>query len=408
MSSEWIPTTIGDQATLQRGFDITKAQQREGSIPVISSGGTNSYHDAAAVKGPGVVLGRKGVVGSVYFVNKDFWPHDTTLWVKDFHGNDALFVYYFFRSRAADLAALDVGSANPTLNRNHVHPIKTAWPPLSEQRKIAELLGALDDRIYILRETNATLEAIAQALFKSWFIDFDPVRARLEGRAPEAVNEATAAFFPDGFVESELGLTPRGWRVGVFGDLAVQVKGSVNPLDTPSREFEHYSLPAFDAHRLPVVELGASIKSNKTRMCSGVVLQSKLNPHIPRVWYPQSVGTAAVCSTEFLPWLAKAPASPEVVYCLLQSTAFEAEVRTLVTGTSNSHQRVKPDQIASLRTVIATAETYEAFTNTVRPLLQRVAENWQLCGQLAVVRDGLLPRLISGQLRLPEAEALAA
>ena len=90
-----------------------------------------------------MVLGRKGVVGSVYFIKDDYWPHDTTLWVKDFHGNNPHFVYYFFLSRAKDLAALDVGSANPTLNRNHVHPIKVQWPPLTAQGDIAAVLGAV-------------------------------------------------------------------------------------------------------------------------------------------------------------------------------------------------------------------------------------------------------------------------
>jgi len=300
------------------------------------------------------------------------------------------------------------GSTVSNLRIPVLEALRVPTPPLHVQREVAEILGAIDDRITLLRESNATLEAIAQALFKSWFVDFDPVRAKQEGREPEGMDEATAALFPDGFEESELGAMPRGWREGVFGDVAALVKGSVNPQDALQQEFEHYSLPAFDAHQLPALELGVSIRSNKTRICSGVVLQSKLNPHIPRVWLPLHVGAGAVCSTEFLPWLAKAPVSPEAVYCLLRSPAFESAVQTLVTGTSNSHQRVKPDQVAELRTVVATAETYEAFTEAVRPLLRRVGENRQLCMQLGAIRDTLLPRLISGQLRMPEAEALAA
>ena len=151
---KWTETTIGQQATLQRGFDITKAQQRPGAIPVISSGGISSYHDQAMVNGPGVVLGRKGVVGSVYFISEDYWPHDTTLWVKDFHGNNQRFVYYFFKWFAPRLAGMDVGSANPTLNRNHVHPIKVLWPVIDDQLRVANLLGALDDKIDLNRRIN--------------------------------------------------------------------------------------------------------------------------------------------------------------------------------------------------------------------------------------------------------------
>jgi len=131
----WIETTIGDQATLQRGIDITKAEQRDGNVPVVSSGGISSYHDTAAVEGPGVILGRKGVVGSVFYVEVDYWPHDTSLWVKDFHGNHPRFVYYFFKSVAAQIARMDVGSANPTLNRNHVHPIRVSWPLFAREEK---------------------------------------------------------------------------------------------------------------------------------------------------------------------------------------------------------------------------------------------------------------------------------
>lgn len=137
---EWKKTTIGDQITLQRGIDITRAEQRDGAIPVVSSGGVSSFHDTAGAQGPGVILGRKGVVGSVWYVDCDYWPHDTTLWVKDFKGNNPRFVYYFFKSRADEIASMDTGSANPTLNRNHVHPIEILWPSISLQDRIAETL----------------------------------------------------------------------------------------------------------------------------------------------------------------------------------------------------------------------------------------------------------------------------
>jgi len=321
---------------------------------------------------------------------------------------DVRFVEYLFRAFREQVKRRAYGSVQENINLEVLRSLSFPVPPLPEQLRIADFLSILDDRIALLRETNATLEAIAQALFKSWFVDFDPVRAKQEGRAPEGMDEATAALFPDGFEESELGLVPKGWGVGSFGDLAGLVKGSVNPLESPGKEFEHYSLPSFDANQLPVRELGVSIKSNKTRIRPGVVLQSKLNPHIPRVWFPRDVGADAVCSTEFLPWLAKAPASPEVTYCLLKSPQFESVIRTLVTGTSNSHQRVKPDQVAASPIVIASAKAYGAFTGIVEPLLARAGENRKQCAQLAAVRDTLLPRLISGQIRLPEAEALVA
>ena len=138
----WVETTIGDQVTLQRGFDITKSEQRFGVIPVVSSGGLKSFHDTPMAKGPGVVIGRKGTLGNTYFLETDFWPHDTTLWVKDFKGNEPRFVFHFFRN--LDVIHLDTGTANPALNRNLVHPIGTVWPPIHAQKGLAEKCNVIE------------------------------------------------------------------------------------------------------------------------------------------------------------------------------------------------------------------------------------------------------------------------
>jgi type I restriction enzyme, S subunit len=161
---KWEDTTIGEQVTLQRGIDITKKQQQPGVVPVISSGGVSSYHDTAHRIGPGVVLGRKGVVGSVYFVDEPYWPHDTTLWVRDFHGNHPYFVFYFFLSIAGDIARMDVGSANPTLNRNHVHQLPSGWPPKSIQAAFSEIAHSFHTQINRNRRETKTLSAIRDTL----------------------------------------------------------------------------------------------------------------------------------------------------------------------------------------------------------------------------------------------------
>lgn len=282
--------------------------------------------------------------------------------------------------------------------------LRIPTPPMGTQRAIGSLLGALDQRVDILRSTNATLEAIAQSIFTSWFTDFDPVHAKAEGREPDGMAATAAALFPGGFQQSTVGLIPKGWSVQRFGEFASLAKGTVNPATLPGHTFEHYSLPAFDVDQLPVFEPAEAIKSNKTRVLQGSVLQSKLNPHIPRVWFPGSVGDHAVCSTEFLPWMAERESSPEFIYCVLRSAAFEAQVRTLVTGTSNSHQRVRPDQVAALRIVAATPEVRALFTSIVRPMLLKVVENRLQARALLEMRGALLPRLISGKLRLPEYE----
>jgi type I restriction enzyme S subunit len=285
---------------------------------------------------------------------------------------------------------------------------KLKLPPLPVQHEIAALLGALDDRIALLRETNATLEAIAQALFKSWFVDFDPVRAKQQGIAPAGMDEATTALFPDSFEESALGLVPTGWRPGTVSDFAQMHRGSVNPGANGDTMFEHFSLPAFDAGQMPVRELGAAIKSNKTSVPRDAVLLSKLNPHIPRAWLPVDAGPHAVCSTEFLVFVPAPGASREFAYCSFVAAPFQERLRQLVTGTSNSHQRVKPDGVATLSAVVPSGQALDAFTSVVRPTFERIGGNRLQAQTLATLRDTLLPRLISGQIRLaPAQEAIA-
>ncbi|WP_374587472.1 restriction endonuclease subunit S [Ideonella dechloratans] len=349
-----------------------------------------------------MIIGRKGAYRGVHYSRRPFFVIDTAFYLKPKVTLDARWAYY--QLLTANINGMDSGSAIPSTSRDEFYKLPVTLPPIGEQVRIADSLMLLDDRIDLLRQTNATLESIAQALFKSWFIDFDPVRAKAEGREPEGMDAATAALFPAEFEESALGLIPKGWCVGTFGDLAVLGKGSVNPMDFPTSTFEHYSLPAFDAGQLPILEEGASIKSNKTRVPRRAVLQSKLNPHIPRVWLIGDADKQAVCSTEFLPWMAREGASPALIYCTLRSPSFEAQVRTLVTGTSNSHQRVKPDQVASLAVVAAPPVVASAFAALVEPMLGKVLANRLKAQNLAELRDALLPRLISGKLRLPEAK----
>ena len=200
----------------------------------MGSAGPNGTHNEALAKGPGVVVGRSGAsAGRAHFSEVDYWPHNTCLYVTDFCGNNPRFAYYLLQ--VLPLASFNSGSAQPSLNRNFLYSIPLVVPGRLEQDGIVEVLQSLDDRITLLRETNATLEAIAQALFKSWFVDFDPVRAKMEGRAPEGMDEATAALFPDGFEETEFGAVPRGWRVMPVGD-AVETVGGATP-DTKNSEY---------------------------------------------------------------------------------------------------------------------------------------------------------------------------
>jgi type I restriction enzyme S subunit len=166
--SGWRPALLEDLVVLQRGFDITKEQQKHGNIPVISSSGVTSFHSEAKVDGPGVVIGRKGSLGTVHYVDGPYWPHDTTLWGKDFKGNNPRFVFYFLQTLHLD--RYDVGNSNPTLNRNHIHRLKIFLPEKRLQAKIVEVLSAYDDMIENNRRRIQLLEESARLVYKEWFV----------------------------------------------------------------------------------------------------------------------------------------------------------------------------------------------------------------------------------------------
>ncbi len=304
-----------------------------------------------------------------------------------------------------------------------------AWPhiPLPEQRAIAHILGTLDDKIELNRRMNETLEAMARALFKSWFVDFDPVRAKCRGEpmcspqpgqvpkldhaphsgqarrpAPTEWPQHILDLFPDRFVESELGKIPKGWEVGCFGDIVEQIRDSENPLASQQTFFRHYSIPAFDDGQWPKTELGECIKSQKSRVPPGTILLSKLNPEIERVWLTDvGEGDKSVCSTEFLVLRPRTPFGQSFAYCFARSPKFRQEIQALVTGTSKSHQRARPPAVMALPVVLPPRPLRELFEKTAAPLLGRTLSGRRESRTLASLRDTLLQKLISGELRVP-------
>lgn len=301
--------------------------------------------------------------------------------------------------------SFNAGGSRRAITKGHIESFQIPLPPLPEQRAIAGVLGALDDKIELNRRMNETLEEIARALFKSWFVEFDPVRAKSEGRQPWGMDAQTAALFPSEFEDSELGEIPKGWRVSTVGDVATLERAGVNPASAPDEVFEHFSLPAFDAGRRPARELGAAIKSNKLRVPKEAVLVSKLNPHIPRVWYPAPTeDTRAVASTEFLVTLPRRAGWRNWLYLWATSDTFKQRFGSLVTGTTGSHQRVTPDAFVDMKLVEPHEPLVAAIDAIVNPMLQRVLANLHESDTLAELRDTLLPKLMSGEVRVRDAE----
>lgn len=397
--TEWRTTTIGEQVTLQRGIDITKAQQRPGKVPVVSSGGIASYHDTPYAKGPGVILGRKGTLGTVFFLNTDYWPHDTTLWVRDFHGNDAKFVYYFFTSMSARLLALDVGSANPALNRNHVHPIMAYWPPLDEQRAIARSLGALDDKIELNRRMNRTLETIAQAIFKSWFVDFDPVIAKRDGRKPVGMDDTTAALFPSHFQESDMGPIPSGWEKGSTADIAKYVNG------------RNFTKNASGTGRM-VIRI-AELNSGP----AGSTIYNDVKAEPENVAFPDDLLFSWSGSLDIYRWHRDEALVNQhifkvicekfpqwfVYYHLREAISF---FRGIAADKATTMGHIKREHLSQTDVALPPRKLVVSVSQIIQPLYERMHRNERQIITLASLRDTLLPQLLSGELRVGQAEKM--
>lgn len=306
------------------------------------------------------------------------------------------------------IESFNAGGSRRAITKGHIESFKVPLAPLPEQRAIAHILGTLDDKIELNRQMNQTLEQIAAALFRSWFIDFDPVRAKMAGREPEGMDAATATLLPERLVESEMGEIPEGWRAGTLGDISGAARQSSNPSRNPDQLFSHYSLPAFDAGRLPITEPGAAIKSNKLVVLTESVLVSKLNPHIPRVWLPGKRSEhPRIASTEFVVLEPTVSGYLPFLYAAVSSGEFVAGLQSMVTGTTGSHQRVPPRAIPAMPLVIPTAAVIKAFAAAAGPLYDRGHAAQRESVMLAALRDTLLPRLLSGEMRAPVAPLVA-
>jgi type I restriction enzyme, S subunit len=358
------------------------------------------------VAGPGVLIGRKGSLGTVFYIAGEYWPHDTTLWVKDFHGNNPRFVYYFFKT--LDTLSMNVGAANPTLNRNHVHPIEIVWPPRGEQDGIAEVLGALDDKIELNRHLSQTLEEMAQTLFRSWFVDFVPVQAKAEGRQPEGVDAQTAALFPSKLVESELGLIPEGWVVVSLTE-AVDVN--------PSRMLSKSSVaPYLDMANMPTSSARALDVTRRPfgsgmRFINGDTLVARITPCLEngKTAFVDFLAEGEVGwgSTEFIVLRPRPPLPPEYGYFLARTPEFRSFAITNMTGTSG-RQRVPADCFGGFKVVLPHSTLASKFGDIALQMFAAMKAHDEESRTLAEIRDILLPKLLSGEIRVREAEAQLA
>jgi len=302
------------------------------------------------------------------------------------------------------------GSVIKHFGPSHLRQMAIALPSISEQVYIAGMFDALDERIRLLRETNATLEAIAQALFKSWFVDFDPVHAKQQGIAPEGIDEATAALFPDGFEESELGLVPRGWRSATLADLAVYQNGYA--FKTTDWKDSGHPVVKIGNVKPGVIDISGSsyvfpeVTKGLERFLlkrgdllvgmTGYVGETGLVPDIePSAYMNQRVGR--ISTSNGIDDLG-------FVYCLVRNSAYKAHAEAKSHGSAQAN--VSGSDLMSYPTVVPSSEVLDSFNQIVHRLIDTILSNHAQAQTLATLRDTLLPRLISGQLRLPEAEEI--
>ena len=396
----WKRCQLGEVIELKRGYDLPQKERQSGNVPLVSSSGISDRHAVAKVKGPGVITGRYGTIGTVYYVQDDFWPLNTTLYVRDFKGNDPRFVSYFLRG--IDFHAYSDKAAVPGLNRNHLHQANVLFPPLPEQRAIAATLGALDDKIELNRKMNATLEAMARALFRDWFVDFGPTRAKMEARPPYLAPELWS-LFPDR-LDSEG--KPEGWETGTLGDLATLNPESWSAKRAPAGvryvDLANTKWGAID--KIEEYDWADAPSRARRILRPGDTIVGTVRPgngsfaHIGEDGLTGSTGFAVLRPND--------PRDRGFVWCAATSPENIDRLAHLADG--GAYPAVRPDAVAGTEIVIPDAPILAAFDKIGRAHLDMMEANKRESRTLARTRDLLLPRLMSGELRVAEAETLAS
>ncbi|KHT03962.1 restriction endonuclease [Pectobacterium brasiliense] len=431
MSSEWGKKKLGDIFTLQRGHDLPSQERKVGQIPVMGSSGVTGYHDQYKAKGPGVIIGRSGnSMGQISYVSGNYWPLNTSLYITDFKGHSPEFLYYFLKQINFD--QFNSGSAQKSLNRNAVYPFEVSFPSRYEtQSAIASFLFSLENKIEVNQRVNQTLEQMAQALFKSWFVDFEPVKAKIaaleaggsqedatraamtaisgkdtdalavfEREHPEHYAElkATAELFPSAMQESELGGIPEGWCYGPLSDIATFANGKVDISSlTPDTYISTENMLENRAGISTASSL-PSVNSVPDFRC-GHVLISNIRPYFKKIWLARFEGGR---SADVLAFEARDSIAVEYIYNLLYQESFFDFM--MLTSKGVKMPRGDKKAIMDWQCICPEKKITHAFSKAVGKYYSFIESNNVQNKTLTQLRDTLLPKLLSGEITLPEAE----
>ncbi len=383
----------------------------QGSVPVYGSSGFVGRHDKALTNGPTVIIGRKGTIGKVTYSTSPCWPIDTTFFVEGSADRNIRYTYYALKSLG--LEQMNSDSAVPGLNRDNAHARVLPKRSVQEQTKIADILSALDDKIELNNKMNETLEATAQALFKSWFVDFEPVKAKMEGSKPEGLTAELAALFPDKLIDSPLGQIPQGWKVKSISELAKVVKG---------RSYKSSELQESDTALVTLKSFlrGGRYRKDGLKSFSGtykpeqlVVSGDLIVAYTDVTQQAEVIGKPAIVA--FTKEFAKLVASLDVgiirplndshklfYYFLFLTERFQSHIYGHTSGTTVLH--LSKEGVPSYKLAYPPSEKLiDIFSDIARDIYGRIAANDAQVTELSELRDTLLPKLISGELRVGDA-----
>lgn len=363
---------LTDVITLQRGFDLPEAQRKDGSVPVVASTGIAGYHSEKRVDGPGVVIGRSGSIGGGQYITDDFWPLNTTLWVKDFKAHNPRFVYYLLRN--IDFTPFNAGAGVPTLNRNHLDSLLVPAFGPDQEKRIADILSAYDDLIENNRRRMALLEDAARHLYREWF-----VRLRFPGHEHTPITNGV----------------PEGWERKTLGDLCTDVRETASP-DQLEPETPYIGLEHMPRHSISLSEWGRveEVTSTKHRFRAGEILFGKIRP------YFHKVGVAFVDGVASSDAIVIRPSTEELGCLVLMAMSSDPFIASTAQSMREGSKMPRADWklMKQYPVPLPPHGLLFTFNSTVRSIVEQLKALTFQNQKLRAARDLLLPRLMSGEI----------
>lgn len=380
--SLWKTTSLGDVITLKRGYDLPKRVREAGEVPVVSSSGRTGTHSVAKIDPPGVVTGRYGTLGMVYFLDQPFWPLNTTLYVQDFKGNNERFVAYFLEGMGLD--RWDGAAAVPGLDRNVLHKVKIKWPPLPAQVKISGVLAAYDELIENNLRRIEILEEMAQAVYREWFVEY-----RFPGHGDVEL------------MESELGPIPEGWSLSTFGD-TFEILGGATPSTKRPEYWEGGELNWFTPSDLTghdqmfISESTRKITEEGLAGCSATMFPAGSVMMTSRATLGVlAINTRPACTNQgFITCLPNKLVSAHYLYHLLAE--MDDVIQSMASGAT--FKEISKRNFRTIKFPLPSPTLIESFTSAISPMMDLVENLIAQNANLRTTRDLLLPKLVSGEV----------